>query len=153
MNQTPIQNGKFQPKKSRGPDNTPDNEQPNESDGPLSEKVKNIRKLRAAGRSEAEVHAAVGVPELASDDEPRPHPRPKTRQDTSHAEENALTFISLKDLFNTPDVKVDWLVDGLLPIGGLSLLVAKPKAGRSTLARNLVLAVAQGQDFLGKPIQ
>lgn len=153
MNPGLTQNGRFHPKKKRAPENTPDHEQHPEPDGRLVGQVKTIRKLKAQGKSEAEVHAAVGVPELASDDELRPHPRPKTRQDPSHAEENALTFISLKDLFNTPDVKVDWLVDGLLPIGGLSLLVAKPKAGKSTLARNLALAVAQGRDFLGKPTQ
>lgn len=149
MNHAPIQNGRFHPTKQRAPDN----KQGTDPDGPLVGQVKTIRKLRSQGKSEAEMHAAVGIPELASDDEPRPHPRPKTRQDPSHVEENALTFISLKDLFNTPEVKVDWLVDGLLPTGGLSLLVAKPKAGKSTLARNLGLAVAQGLDFLGKPTQ
>jgi hypothetical protein len=122
-----------------------------ESDGPLSEQVNQFRKLRAAGKSEIEVQATLGVPDLAGEEKPRPRRNP--RQEPPQPEEPALAFISLKDLFNTPEVKIDWLVDGLLPIGGLSLLVAKPKAGKSTLARNLALAVAQGRDFLGKPTQ
>jgi hypothetical protein len=36
-----------------------------------------------------------------------------------------------------------------LPAGGDSLLGAKPKAGKSTTARGLALAVARGDDFLG----
>jgi RecA-family ATPase len=41
----------------------------------------------------------------------------------------------------------------MLPESGFSLLVAKPKAGKSTLARNLALAVAQGRHFFGKSTQ
>jgi hypothetical protein len=37
-----------------------------------------------------------------------------------------------------------------LPQAGLSILAARPKAGKSTLARNLVLAVARGEPFLGR---
>jgi hypothetical protein len=45
-------------------------------------------------------------------------------------------------------------VDGLLPESGFSLLVAKPKVGKSTLARNLALCVAaQGKTFFGRSVQ
>lgn len=64
-----------------------------------------------------------------------------------------LALIRLGDLLNEPEEHVSWLVDRLLPSGGFSLLVAKPKAGKSTLARNLALAIATGRDFLGKPVQ
>jgi hypothetical protein len=56
----------------------------------------------------------------------------------------------LRDLFDEPEEKQSWLVDGLLPTGGLSTVAAKPKVGKSTLARQLALSVARGQDFLGK---
>lgn len=36
-----------------------------------------------------------------------------------------------------------------MPSGGLSIMAAKPKVGKSTLARCLALAVAQGKDWLG----
>ncbi len=64
-----------------------------------------------------------------------------------------LHLTKLGNLFKEPEEAVEWLVNGLLPESGLSLLVAKPKVGKSTLARNLALHVAQGQDFLGRTTQ
>src|SRR5439155_12397953 len=58
-------------------------------------------------------------------------------------------FTSVGDLLNEPEEAVRWLVEDHLPAGGDSLLVAKPKVGKSTLARCLALAVARGKDFLG----
>jgi RecA-family ATPase len=73
---------------------------------------------------------------------------------TEHKPQGAgLALTRLGDLLNEPEEQVAWLVDKVLPAGGFSLLVAKPKAGKSTLARNLALAVAQGRDFFGKPTQ
>ena len=43
-----------------------------------------------------------------------------------------------------------YLVDGLLVRGTVSALVAKPKVGKSTLARLLCLAVATGKEFFGR---
>ncbi len=47
----------------------------------------------------------------------------------------------------------DWLVDGLLPVAGMSLSVARPKTGKSTLARALAVAVCQGRPFLGRGVR
>ncbi|MGH7961900.1 MAG: AAA family ATPase [Candidatus Binatia bacterium] len=98
-----------------------------------------------AGRTKEElleiVHAA---PPMRLEDLPT---APQARQ-------NRLTLTRLGDLLNEPEETVSWLVDGLLPAGGFSLLVAKPKAGKSTLARNLALAVAQqGRDFFSRTVQ
>ena len=46
-----------------------------------------------------------------------------------------------------------YLVDGLLRHGGFSLVHAPPKAGKSVLIRNLVRAVARGEDFLDMPTE
>lgn len=56
----------------------------------------------------------------------------------------------LSDLLNEPDEQVEYVVEGMLPSRGLSALVAKPKVGKSTLARQLALAVARGEKFLGR---
>jgi 5S rRNA maturation endonuclease (ribonuclease M5) len=64
-----------------------------------------------------------------------------------------LTLTALCDLLREPEDTVEWVVEGLLPASGFSLLVAKPKVGKSTLARNLARAIAQGQDFLGRKTQ
>lgn len=42
-----------------------------------------------------------------------------------------------------------WLIDDLLPVGGVVMLYAKPKMGKSFLAIQLALTVASGGEFLG----
>lgn len=60
-----------------------------------------------------------------------------------------LAFTSLAALLSEPDEKLDFLVGELLPTGGFCILNGKPKAGKSTLARVLALAVARGDEWLG----
>jgi 5S rRNA maturation endonuclease (ribonuclease M5) len=62
-----------------------------------------------------------------------------------------LAFTRLGDLLNEPEERVAWLVENHLPAAGLSLLCGKPKAGKSTVARVLALAVARGIPWLGFP--
>jgi len=45
----------------------------------------------------------------------------------------------------------DWLVDGMLPCGGFSILGAKPKVGKSTYGFSLGWSIARGAPFLGRP--
>ena len=59
---------------------------------------------------------------------------------------------TLADALIAPEAAESWLVDGMIPLGGLSLMVGAPKAGKSTLARNLVLAAAQGREWLGRAV-
>ena len=56
----------------------------------------------------------------------------------------------MDELLAMPEEARPWLWEGTLPAGGLSVLAAKPKVGKSTLARNLALAVALGEPFLGR---
>jgi hypothetical protein len=58
-------------------------------------------------------------------------------------------FISLQDLFDSPDEPVEWLIEDLLIKGGVSLWVSKPKVGKTTLVQTLIMDVLNGQDFLG----
>jgi len=48
-------------------------------------------------------------------------------------------------------VPTKWVVEGLIPQGGLNFLVAKPKVGKTTLARTLASAIVQGAEWLGQP--
>lgn len=64
---------------------------------------------------------------------------------------SAMPLTKLNDLLNEPEEIISWLVDDILPTGGFSILVAKPKVGKSTLGRNLALAIARGVSFLGRP--
>ena len=67
------------------------------------------------------------------------------------AKGSGLTLTRLGDLIAEPEEQVPWLLEGILPAGGLGLLAAKPKVGKSTLARCLALAVASGEPFLDRP--
>jgi AAA domain len=57
--------------------------------------------------------------------------------------------LSLKQLFAQPVVFIRFIIYNLLPASGLAILVGKPKSGKSTLVRQLILAVANGIKFLG----
>lgn len=46
-----------------------------------------------------------------------------------------------------------WLVPDMIPIDGTSLLVAKPKVGKSTLSRGLAVAIAKGRPFLDREVK
>ncbi len=61
-------------------------------------------------------------------------------------------FITMTDLRKTKFPESNWVVADLLRTGlrRPSLLVAKPETGKSTLARQLVVAVSQGKPFLGR---
>lgn len=77
--------------------------------------------------------------------------RYEPRQSESKATPSrAFCLIQAKDLLALEEPDTEWLWEGILPAGGLSLLVAKPKVGKTTLAFNLALAVAGGKDFLGR---
>lgn len=54
-------------------------------------------------------------------------------------------------LAETPN-PVQWVVDGLLIAGGTSLLVARPKVGKSTLARDLAYCIVREEPFLGRRV-
>jgi putative DNA primase/helicase len=69
---------------------------------------------------------------------------------TSRTTAGEFQLTKLDDLLKEPEEKVSWTVEGLLPSSGISLLVAKPKTGKSTLARQLAVRVARGRKFLGR---
>jgi len=64
-----------------------------------------------------------------------------------------LPLTVLGDLLREPEEAVSWTVEGLLPSGGFSIIAGKPKAGKSTLARELSLRVARGEPFLDRGTQ
>jgi len=59
--------------------------------------------------------------------------------------------ISAAELLRQKPVERVWVWYGHIPEGGLVLLAAAPKTGKSTLAYHLVKAVVQGHIFLGHP--
>jgi hypothetical protein len=68
----------------------------------------------------------------------------------AQAIESGLQLVSITELMAEPDIETDYLVDQLLPSFGMSVVSGKPKAGKSTLIRNLLRSVARGEPFLGR---
>jgi ribosome biogenesis GTPase A len=50
------------------------------------------------------------------------------------------------------DIPTQWLVDGLLPADGYSAVIGKPKAGKSTLIRQLIAAIVKSEPFLDRSV-
>lgn len=64
--------------------------------------------------------------------------------------ENAFNIKPLGDLMREKPT-INWLVDGLFSVGGLSLIAGRPKSGKSTITRQLAIAIARGTPFLERP--
>jgi len=75
---------------------------------------------------------------------------PESGESEELAKEHHFSLISAHDVLAAEDVAQSWIWDGILPDGGMGLLVAKPKVGKTTLAFNLAVAVSRGGDFLGR---
>lgn len=69
----------------------------------------------------------------------------------SQPRRGGLQVVTVEQMLATPDAEHRWLVDGLLNEGGISVVSAKPKTGKSTWMRNLALAVSRGESFMGRP--
>ena len=67
-------------------------------------------------------------------------------------DKNKFTLTTLTQLLAEPEEISSWLWDKTLPSAGLSILVSKPKVGKTTLARNLAFKVARGDSFLGRNV-
>lgn len=59
-------------------------------------------------------------------------------------------FATLDELLSEPEETHAYLWEDTLIFGGLSICSAKPKVGKSTIARNLAVAITQGESFLGR---
>lgn len=60
-------------------------------------------------------------------------------------------FLTVGELLRNTASEPEWLWEGVLVVGGVCLLCAKPKVGKSTFLRQLALCVARGEPFLGRP--
>lgn len=63
----------------------------------------------------------------------------------------SITLYTMKQILNWEDPTDPGVVEDLLFPGQLSLLIGSPKAGKTTLARTLALAVTRGHEWMGRP--
>jgi hypothetical protein len=67
-----------------------------------------------------------------------------------------LQLVSMRQMVENPPPPKSWVWDRLLNFGGTSMLVAKPKVGKSTLARSLMRRLVEPQDdelLLGRSLK
>jgi len=76
-----------------------------------------------------------------------------SKEITNTSTKDGMPLIKLSDLFKEPEENVSYLVSGMLPTGGFSVMASKPKTGKSTLTRNLALSVSRGDSFLNRTTQ
>lgn len=62
-----------------------------------------------------------------------------------------LRLLSLEQLASMPPLR--WLVEGLLPVGGMCELHGAPGCGKSFLALDVAFSVATGRSFFGRSVQ
>ena len=58
--------------------------------------------------------------------------------------------VTVKDVKASTESGLVWIWDKAMPMGTTSMLAGEPRAGKSTLALNLSLAIARGVRFLGR---
>jgi len=71
-------------------------------------------------------------------------------QTDSEGKGHNFSLVSAAELISEAKTHSRWLWEGILPQGGLSLLVSKPKFGKTTFGINLGVAVSRGDHFLGR---
>lgn len=57
---------------------------------------------------------------------------------------------SIKELFAKDFPPVQWLVDGLIPLGGITILHGLPMAGKTWLMLDIAIKASQGKPLFGK---
>jgi len=65
--------------------------------------------------------------------------------------ETNLPLVTAAELLAQPQTSTDWLWRGYLPRGGIALLSARAKQGKTTLVGHLLRAMLNGEPFLGIP--
>ncbi len=121
----------------------------------------------ACGLEEPEVTRTIRSGLKSGQQDPRPTPESRAGGEIRHGAASSVEtaqpateqaadqpwLVSLAELLTKPPADHDWLVEGLLISGGIGLMGAKPKVGKTTLLHQLALCVARGERFLGRQVQ
>jgi len=86
-------------------------------------------------------------------DSPSPIPVPEDPLDASpSASGGSFSFTPWGELLQEPPETQSWLWDKTLATSSISILISRPKVGKSTLARSIATAVASGGVLLGRTV-
>jgi hypothetical protein len=112
--------------------------------------------MRNKSMTEAEIVAALLVanrercmpPLLENDVRIIAHSVAKYEPRDKRSAREAPALVRAYDLARETEENYDFIVEGLIARGGVTLLTAKPKFGKTVFAANLAIAVARGESFL-----
>jgi AAA domain/DnaB-like helicase N terminal domain len=76
----------------------------------------------------------------------------RLQQETATKRETP-SALTLAEFFDQPATAAEWLVDGLIPEGGIVMFAGKPKAGKTSLVLDLAVCVPRGEPFLGRRVK
>ena len=86
-------------------------------------------------------------------DSPSSIPVPEDPPDASpSASGGSFSFTPWEELLQEPPETQSWLWDKTLATSSISILISRPKVGKSTLARSIATAVASGGVLLGRTV-
>ena len=74
-------------------------------------------------------------------------------EDEKENSEIPFNFVHIKETIHDETIKTDWLVENFLTVGGISLVAGQPKSGKSTIVRQMAIAIAQGKTFLDRDVK
>ena len=109
--------------------------------------------LRRVGLDTEQIASALRPITTLDDDEVRTIAESVGKYDAAESSIIVGETKSMREWLANPPPMPTWLVDGLLTDGGISIIAAKPKVGKSTLARNLAADVSMRRAFLGHAIR
>lgn len=69
--------------------------------------------------------------------------------ESGNAPRKPFRLISFKDVHST-EVKLEWVVENLLSVGGVSLISAAPKTGKSLISRQIIKNILHNEKFFGR---
>lgn len=76
---------------------------------------------------------------------------PVAEVESAATADGLLRLLTADDLLTLPDP--EWLIDGLVPASGVSVLYGRSGAGKSFLALDWALCAATGMPWLGRPVK
>jgi hypothetical protein len=77
------------------------------------------------------------------------HAAPPFNPERLVAEPPPFALTTMAEFLAEPEPVIRWIVEDRIPAGGVVLAVGAPKSGKSTMLRELAVAVARGEPWLG----
>jgi hypothetical protein len=79
-----------------------------------------------------------------------PEGAPSKRVNTTSSDGHGPEFVRASEMLDDADEAIEYVVEGMIPVGGTAVFAGRPKSGKTTTALDLALCVARGAPWLGR---